>query len=422
LFRRTRYQHGSVEREERKKGPAVWVYRWWEEDINGKLASQSPGRRCQEIPDPICGTLSSRRSSANYQQSLRTQESAANHNQHTLGALLSRGAASQSIIHTGCVHNLRKELDCPTLGQSTTRTSQNCRGRALATGDRSGRWDQSQNQVRDVGFVFARRPVGVLWPQSHLFRDTGGNWGQARPEHRRPDQRQTSEIPLGFVTGAGQARVGRIGVSGSVACVSRRGLRYTSRGARGATLAIVRFRQHEHQRPTLVLLASRWKSEEYKNGGVSKATADASKPEALLAGVEVAKPLQQTGRFRVSFRKTARQQAVRSSFSVKEEDSACIQTNRYHGCGLAHVSALGRKHAGGDGRTSAHNPRLLAAQQPTCDEQIPAGNIEDQTFGTGQIGRRYFADGYFAEDKPNPMSVFGTVFGWDHSRSALIVP
>ena len=37
MFRRTRYQHGSVEREERKKGPAVWVYRWWEEDINVKL-------------------------------------------------------------------------------------------------------------------------------------------------------------------------------------------------------------------------------------------------------------------------------------------------------------------------------------------------------------------------------------------------
>jgi len=37
LFRRTRYQHGSLEREERKKGPEVWVYRWWEEDIDGKL-------------------------------------------------------------------------------------------------------------------------------------------------------------------------------------------------------------------------------------------------------------------------------------------------------------------------------------------------------------------------------------------------
>jgi integrase len=38
LFRRMRYQHGSVEQEERKKGPSVWVYRWWETDINGKLS------------------------------------------------------------------------------------------------------------------------------------------------------------------------------------------------------------------------------------------------------------------------------------------------------------------------------------------------------------------------------------------------
>ena len=87
-----------------------------------------------------------------------------------------------------------------------------------------------------------------------------------------------------------------------------------------------------------------------------------------------------------------------------EEDSACIQTDRNHGCGLAHVSTFGRNNAGGDGRTSTHNPRLLAAQQPSCHEQVPAGDIEDQTLGTGQIGRRYFADGYFAEDKPNPMS------------------
>src|SRR5579885_1977693 len=36
LFRRTRYQHGSLVLEVRKRGPAVWVYRWWEKDINGK--------------------------------------------------------------------------------------------------------------------------------------------------------------------------------------------------------------------------------------------------------------------------------------------------------------------------------------------------------------------------------------------------
>jgi hypothetical protein len=367
-------------------------------------ASQSASRGCQEVPDRIRGARSGRRSSANHKQSLRTQEPAANNNQHALGALLSRGVASQSLIHAGCVHHLRKELDCPTLGQSATRTSQDCRGRALATGDWSGGWDQSQNQVRDVGFVFACRSVGVLWPQSHLFRDTGRNWGQARPEHRRPDQRQTSEIPFGFVIRTSQARFGRTGVSGSVARVSRRSLGHTSRRTRSATMAVVRFRQQEHQRPTLVLLASRWKPEEHKNGSVCKAAADASKPEALLAGVEIAKSLQQTGRLRIPFRKTARQQAVGSSFSPEEKNSACIQTDRNHGGGLAHLSALGWNHAGGDGRTSTHNPRLLAAQQPSCHEQVPAGNVEDKTLGTGQIGRRYFADRYFAEDKPHPMS------------------
>jgi integrase len=37
LFKRTRYQHGSISREERRKGPAVWVYRWWEQNIHGKI-------------------------------------------------------------------------------------------------------------------------------------------------------------------------------------------------------------------------------------------------------------------------------------------------------------------------------------------------------------------------------------------------
>jgi hypothetical protein len=44
LFRRTRYQEGSLKLEERKRGPAVWVYRWWEKDINGK-----PVRRKEQV-------------------------------------------------------------------------------------------------------------------------------------------------------------------------------------------------------------------------------------------------------------------------------------------------------------------------------------------------------------------------------------
>jgi integrase len=35
LFKRKRYQQGSLNLEERKRGPAVWVYRWWER-IDGK--------------------------------------------------------------------------------------------------------------------------------------------------------------------------------------------------------------------------------------------------------------------------------------------------------------------------------------------------------------------------------------------------
>ena len=81
--------------------------------------------------------------------------------------------------------------------------------------------------------------------------------------------------------------------------------------------------------------------------------------------------LQQAGRFRIPFRKTARHQAVRPSVSPEKENTACIQTDRNHGCGLAHVPTFGWSHAGGDGRTSTHNPRLLAAQQPSCHEQVP---------------------------------------------------
>src|SRR6266852_7072347 len=44
LFRRTRYQEGSLRLEERKRGPAVWVYRWWEKNTEGK-----PVRRKAQI-------------------------------------------------------------------------------------------------------------------------------------------------------------------------------------------------------------------------------------------------------------------------------------------------------------------------------------------------------------------------------------
>jgi len=48
LFRRTRYQQGSLRLEERKKGSAVWVYRWWENDITGKPIRRKVQLGCLE--------------------------------------------------------------------------------------------------------------------------------------------------------------------------------------------------------------------------------------------------------------------------------------------------------------------------------------------------------------------------------------
>ena len=36
MFKRTSYQQGSLKLEERKRGPDVWVYRWWDTDAVGK--------------------------------------------------------------------------------------------------------------------------------------------------------------------------------------------------------------------------------------------------------------------------------------------------------------------------------------------------------------------------------------------------
>jgi len=36
MNRRTRYQQGSVQREKRRSGPDIWVFRWWQSSADGK--------------------------------------------------------------------------------------------------------------------------------------------------------------------------------------------------------------------------------------------------------------------------------------------------------------------------------------------------------------------------------------------------
>jgi hypothetical protein len=129
------------------------------------------------ISKRVSGMCGSRRSSVNNQQSIQAKEPAENNPQYSLGALLSRGTASQRDIHARCVSGVWKNLDSPTMGNPPFGGHQDHRGRTLATSSRSCRRDQSQDQVRYVGCVLACRSLGVLWPQSNFIGNTGWNGG-----------------------------------------------------------------------------------------------------------------------------------------------------------------------------------------------------------------------------------------------------
>jgi hypothetical protein len=338
------------------------------------------------ISKRISGMCGSRRSSVNDQQSIQAEEPAENNCEYSLGALLSRGVASQSDIHARCVSGVCQELGSTTMGKASFRGNQNDRGRALATCcTRYGR-DQSQDKVCHVGFVFARRSVGVLWPQSNFIGNSSWNRGTERAKHWRARQCEASEVSFSAVTRRSQTRSRAAGISRPASRVFGGRLGNPSRRTWGTALAGLRVRKYEFQRATFLLLASGWAPEEHKNGSVGKAIADASESEASFAGMEVTKSLQPAGRFRLPFGETEGQQTTRLGFGVEEKDSTGVQEDRHHGSGLAHISTHGGNHAGRDGRTPTDDPRLLATRKFACNQQVSSGNDIEQTFGTRKIG------------------------------------
>ena len=190
LFRRTRYQQGSLILEERKRGPAVWVYRWWEKKHQREAdTSQGPDRELEAVLNRICGASGSGCPSTNRQQSFQPQESSSDKREHLMGALLSRRVASKGAIHARRIHRLCEELDSPSMGQRAAGRTKNRRGGTLTAGSGSGGRDQGQTQVCDVGFVFARRALGVLWPQSHLIGNSS----------REPEEREVQALAFASV-------------------------------------------------------------------------------------------------------------------------------------------------------------------------------------------------------------------------------
>jgi len=124
-----------------------------------------------EIPQRICSAGGSGRSSANHQQPIQAQEFIQDDDQHSLGALLSRGTASQGNLYTRCIYSVHKELDPPSMGQLPLGTSENRRGGTLAAGCRDGGRNQGQDQVRDVGPVLSCRSLGVLRATTQFLQE-----------------------------------------------------------------------------------------------------------------------------------------------------------------------------------------------------------------------------------------------------------
>ena len=87
-----------------------------------------------------------------------------------------------------------------------------------------------------------------------------------------------------------------------------------------------------------------------------------NRPERRLAGMEIPEPLQTSRGLCLPLGATQGQKTARSRSSLKEENPASLQVRWHRRSRLANVSAHGRNHAGGDGRTSTDDPRLPAAQ------------------------------------------------------------
>ena len=113
------------------------------------------------------------------------------------------------------------------------------------------------------------------------------------------------------------------------------------------------------------------------------------------------------GRFLYFRRKGSRRQAAGFGFRVEEENPAGVQVRWHPRSRLAHVSPYCRNPAGRIGRASADHPRLPAAQQSSCHQQISASDIEEQAFRAGEVGGGDSADGISSKNHSGSMMVRG---------------
>jgi hypothetical protein len=111
--------------------------------------------------------------------------------------------------------------------------------------------------------------------------------------------------------------------------------------------------------------------------------------------------------FRFPVPSPQRKEAVGPCGRSQKEDPTGFCEGRYHRRGLAYVSTYSRDPAGGHGRTSTHDPRLLAPQQSPCGEQVSSSHSGEQTTGAREIGGCDLARWCAAGEQINTHSVVG---------------
>ena len=342
------------------------------------------------VPDRICSAGGIGHSSTHNQRSIAAAKSASKR-QRPLGALLLRRIAAERNHDAGHVHGVRQDVDSSALGQHAPGASQDRGSRTMAADGRQSERNQGQNQNRHVGHFFACGSLGVLPLQFDFIGNPGGNGRKAGAERRGACQRQAATRSAGVVTRGSQTWPDRDAVPRPAPGVPDRSIGNSSRRDGSASLDGLQLLEGCLSYPPLVLLAAGRASERHEDGRLGEASAHAAGIEECTARVENAELLSAECGFRVSVTSSEGTKAARSRGGTQPQDQASIRQVWHPRSGLAYLSAHGRKHAGRDGRTPTHHPRLSAPQQSERDQQIFAGHVGDQAVGAGQTGRRNLA-------------------------------
>ena len=206
LFGRTRYQEGSLALEARKRGPAVWVYRWWQKDINGKPVrrkvqlgnlEQYPNEsRAQAAADALRLTINEK-TPRQHLKEISVATLVQHYREHEMPDIFSKKRPS---IGTICEHEegrksystqetyegYPEKVDRAEMGVLPARGCQSSPGGTMVEDVASGTWQQGEDQKHHERFVQPRDTVGMDGQES---------------DHASSSERQTLVHSSRFVSG-----------------------------------------------------------------------------------------------------------------------------------------------------------------------------------------------------------------------------